>query len=244
MLNKKTIKVYWTYTGEPSNYSFLRLTQGLPISVSRDLFKNEHLLESKSRYSTCPAAKDHLRNMFFFRSGLDTSISFDLEKETITGENADWWTLRHGLFYNRPELIFDVGFLFFCEEPLEIDVTTPYLHDTKANQTSSVSSGRFRIDKWFRGINSSYLMHENKNTLAIDKNDPLCYFRFNTDKKIIFNGFESSDLIHNISLSGVRNDNLSKPFTNSLADRYEMFEKSKMSKLLMKEIKKNLIEEN
>lgn len=244
MLSKDPIKVYWTYGGFPENYTFLKLIQGPPVAVARDLFKNEHTLSNITRYSTCPAAKDHFKNMYFFRSGVDTSISFDVEKNTISGSNADWWAMRDRSMLNRQELIFDVNYLFFCEEPLEIEITPPYLHDAKANQTSSIASGRFRIDKWFRAINASFLIHENKNTLELDKNDPLFYFKFLTDRKIIFCEFRSSDLSNNMSLNGTRYDALGKPLRNSLAARYEMFDKSKMSKILMKEIKKNVVEEN
>jgi hypothetical protein len=77
-------------------------------------------------------------------------------------------------------------------------------------------------------------------TVEISSNTPLAYVEFITDKKVILKRFEINDKMRKMGSACALSVSVKRNVP--LYERYKLFVNSKQDKILLKEIKKNLVE--
>ena len=112
--------------------------------------------------------------------------------------------------------------------------------DNSFTKSCGVISGTFDIGKHFRMLSCAFFIRDGIDRVRVNENDSLYYLRFHTDKRIKFVPFFMSPkfeaLILNLGFQNT-NSNSWKP----LEYYYKLFQKKNLKKLLVEEIKKNLL---
>jgi hypothetical protein len=221
-----------------------------PIQVFQDLSSSFNPPTITKNFMNCPAVKDHLESTFFVRNPTDTDmqVSFNEENE-IDGliNNNTENTPVPGLLKHSPtlsnQLLIEYGmsFSFFCEESLEVSISSPYFHQAPYLNYGAIVPGGFDIGKWYRPFNCEINLWEGNGRLIIKKDEPLAYFKFATDKKIILKRYNVNDKLYRLAVSLVNFKDTAK--WKKLVYRYDSFSKADLREIVLKEIKNNLIEE-
>lgn len=247
-MKKDTIKVYWG-PGEI-----------LPMNARTNFVhrKPESLLSfihgertPDANQLTCPAIKDRLHNVFVLRSAIDDE--FDLDPQEIQNlmdvhEVREYTTdAKNRVVKSRSSNLkgyysasYMLTWLFFASEPVIAKFTAPYYPAVSPAPGALLATGEFDIGKWFRPVALDYHIPMDQTHLTFKKGDPLIFVEFMTDKKIEFQRFETSDLLHAYSIEHAQSPN-NHGFNKTLAERYEIAENAEMPKLVLSEIKKNLV---
>ena len=234
---KKKI-VYWAPWFPPHemhhwNILFLEPKKLLNKSVEETKHLNDERLEGMLR---CPAFSNLSKNTFYIENPLSTEFNIMNNKINFTGEHS--YTCR--LSKNGNTFTYGLAYIFFCEDDLDMMMTSPYFSKTKHTQYARLIPGRFNISKWFRPLNMEMLFDMNKNYFKMEEYEHISYFTFLTDDKIELKRFDLNDTLRKISETC---SNVSDWWKNvPLINRYERFLKTKTNKLVIKEIKKQLVD--
>lgn len=180
----------------------------------------------------CPSFVNLTRNTFYIENCMTNEFNIVdgqlNQKEGTLFVNGGKDTMTYGLSY-----------LFFCEEDLEILLTPPYLTETKYEKYAKLIPGRFNISKWFRPINMEMMFMNKDKHFRIEEHEHLAYFSFLTDDKVILKRFDLNDTLRKLANTCARVDGWWKDVP--LLKRYDRFLKTKTNKVVMSEIKKQLI---
>jgi hypothetical protein len=242
MKNRKPIIVYWSYATTRQNYPFMRLLDSKPQSLFKEMFKDEVGASYKNdRYSSCPSARILMNNMFFCSLPFDAEVHLS-DGNIVSSSHDGWWMISAEPMMNRTRLDFDMGWTFFCEEPLEIEVTPPYMHKSTSSE-GFMAAGILDIGRWFRSVNLTWILEKDQKSLSIKKEEPLIYFKFKTDRKVIFKEFVPTDITFSAFMAVPRHSRAIGKLEPTLEKRYNLFAKTKMAKLLLREIKENLVDD-
>jgi hypothetical protein len=228
--------VYWANLSSVA----LQQRQNLLVPPIKSLISElfEKAIRNNKTYNRCPANKTAFKNTFFVQSPLDFDITFD-DNYQGTGLRSDWLIPREQDFENRITAEIDLGWLFFCEESLMLEITPPYSHDTTVSKYGSIAVGSFDISKWFRPVMPTYFLWENERRFLIKANEPLAYIRFLTDEKIKLQQFEITQKLLDVTSACANHPNYFEFLP--LPERYKLFRERKMDAIVLKEIKNNLI---
>ena len=123
------------------------------------------------------------------------------------------------------------------EDDLQIMLTSPFFSETNYTNYGIVIPGKFNISKWFRPVNLEMLLYDNY--FKMPEHEHMAYFQFLTDDKVELKRFELNETLRKISdtCSTVSDWWKNVPLIN----RYDRFLKTKTNRLVMKEIKKQLL---
>jgi hypothetical protein len=234
----ETLNVYWSMHGAVSKITYANLVFDKPKKLLKTL---KPIPEEKDLYLSCSAAQDLYKNTFVINSPFSSNINILGNEEAYTLDNQKgYWLLRDYTLDNRIRIDFDFGHIFFAEEPVKMTMYPPYMHKTKSMNNATVAAGRYDISKWFRPINPSFILWENEKSLSIEKDEPLVYIDFETDKKVILKQFDLTE-----ELQSVINQNLFYrdmfPHTK-LNELYDRFTRSNRHKLVSRLIKESLLD--
>lgn len=242
------LTVYWAPLATLEREAQTLLLEVEPKSVLKDIFlqKNTKIKPwtnpahmFSNGYHMCVALKDMAQNLFYIKAPFDVDVTFTNNGEHLMGDRADWFRTRHGSFNDSYSADFDFAFLLFAEEPLEVNLVPPYLHQTSQPEFGFVTAAGFDISKWFRPWILSFQLWPHKNRIHFKHNEPLAYWQFNTKRPIVFKQFKLTQTIIDIqhSCSGHK---YIFPFQN-LDALYRRFVASSLQKRVLAEIKNNLI---
>lgn len=232
-----TINIYWASCDK--NWMFQRKPDPVLTKLNSSNLKTNQ--ESIYMMNKCPALADELINTYNMYSIYDYEFYIDLESnlvksncfdQTFFDTNVNVRSIPHKLFSYRQ------GFVFFTDEDT-LDVTFckfPFLEDNEVTKRCKIIPGRFDIAKWFRPIELAFFLKKEYNSFQIFKDDILYYTQFHTDKKINLKQFYYNDRL--IEFANVCGNGAQFSLKN-LDNYYKMF---KLKKLILKEIKSNLVE--
>lgn len=246
MKKKNTITVYWS----PSPFlleqeSYLMLYSN-PKKVINTNNKSKNL--SKNSFFSCPATKDLFKNIYCFNNELNNII--ELPEDIDEGVVLNWLDVKSPVDVFHPRisslqnycnLQYNMGWLMFADEPLVARFTSPYFPATTPAEGAILSAGEFDIGSWYRPFLLDYHIPYSTKTLCFKKDDPLFYVEFKTNKKIEFKRYNLSAKLNNIA-SELSNSSQGYGKFNSFIERYSMFKNSSIQKIILSEIKNNLIE--
>jgi hypothetical protein len=210
-----------------------------PRPLIPELMKTKVSMEVNDRqYGRCPAFVDTFRNYFFINPPFDIEVSIT-EDGRVVSDKKDWVTNRDPSFVNRWSVDFDIGWLMFSDKSIMMRQYHPYFHNTTFGKHGVVAGGGFDISSWYRPLATTMHLWENVNDLVIKKNEPMFYMHFETEKKIIFKQYYLTDRLQDIAMACADSPNVMR---NTITDKYHAFHRGKLNKIVLAEIKKNIIE--
>lgn len=233
--------IYWSpaFVDENMNWGILYPD---PISLHNELRPKMTKSERYKNMFYCPAFKGLTSNTFVFKNPMDADYYID-ELGTIKNN------LKNGIrsiIAHEPSIdnsiLFTYGleYIFFAEDAdIEVTVTSPYFDTPNHLIYGNIVPGKFSISNWFRPINTEFNLKPGVKQLKIQKDEPILYITFNTNKKINLIRFDM-----NKSLTMSKNVCASSSTWESwvsLAARYKRFKESRMKESILREIKKNIV---
>ena len=232
----KTTVVYWSPYTIPSDVPKRLLWGQEPKQFLPDLRERQKdsLLDS---HFMCPSVKQKHKNTFIADFTYDVNV-YSYNDEIVT--KSPFVSSRPGVYPNS--FAFDVeGFnrVFFSEESLVMQTSPAYYHQTSYSNLGHVPSGQFDIGQWFRPSAPTIQCFSNVGKFEAKENEPLMYFNFLTDNKVELKPFMLTQTLYDISQACV-----SLKFKNRflpLKEMYSTFTKSNLKKIIIKEIKANLL---
>jgi len=247
MKNKNEINVYWWPTQKGWN-----LLYNDPINLQESLYKMKNKNKNKDSYARsmfeCPAFSDKTKKTFFFTSPMSVEYEYDFtdpENSYITPKNPlmpylETKILRPPTMSKKPLFQLSLFWCFFSEESLTASVTPPFLHNSNFTKQGIPPTGSYDIGQWLRAYPLEIMLWNETGTFKLEKDEPLFYIEFLTDRPIKLQRVESTDKLDEYTTQCVV-----APATIEnripLITRYETFRKTRMKDIIMKEIKKNII---
>lgn len=191
-------------------------------------------------YQSCSALHTLVENTFVVRSPFSCDIYLD--QNGVIEQNqkyGGWFRERISSIQGAHSVDFDMSYMFFSSEPLEVSITPPYMHKTSQATQGFISSIGFDISSWFRPFVLIYQLWEGINRLTIEENEPIAYIKFNTKKKVVFKAFKLTPTIIN-QIDACLQHKYIKPH-QSMEELYTRFHETGMHDRVLKEIQENVI---
>jgi len=237
MSKKRT--VYWSCKNE-ENYRNWNILYEEPKS----LFQHLRLNQTKNKENTniffkCPAFINATKNIYFFVNPLHSKL--EIKNNQIFTSSKTYMSSYFDHDKSIEEntlLVYGMEFYFFCEESLNMTMTSPFFSNSPHLQYGSLVPGELNIGKWFRKINLEFNLWKGVNELEILEGEPIVYFNFETDDKIVLQRFNMSKTLSEIAQTMASSTSWEPKV--SLTKRYQRFLKSKTNNLVLKEIKENV----
>jgi hypothetical protein len=260
--SKDTVIVYWSvpnYIPAQESWSML---YSEPESVATEVRKDKSKDSGARSIHGCPAAKDTFTNLFTVKSQIDNTIEFSdellrsVEKELQDAYNNSQrdglalhtnskvllWAVRPSSFKDNANILLNMGWLFFADEPLTAEFTAPYYPATSPASNVRLSPGRFDIGQWFRPYHLDYHVPFTTKTLTFKKNDDLFYIKLHTEKKVVFKRFVMTVELENLHKEFVESPNRYSTFFAPLEEKYKIAKNTKMTEQVLHHIRKNCVE--
>ena len=245
----ETITVYWSPVVNSQDSQNMLYRD--PTPVLQDLLNIRNKEKDGSLFA-CPATSAIFNNLFVVKSNLEDTFTFPnnfLESLPDKDSRIPLHQIdsRVGLHMNRAtslngykNLEYNMGWVFFAEEPLLARFTAPYLPTHSPTPGAILASGEFDIGQWIRPWHLDYFIPNQAGGMKFNVDDPLFYIELKTDKRIIFKRFNRTPKIDAIMVESVQSPSR-YGFRKTLSQRYEMAKKSKIRELILSEIRNNLV---
>lgn len=154
----------------------------------------EHFLKTivkernKSEYLRCPAFIEYSKNVFIIRAPFDMEIEIDREKQFMKTNFSqsiyDTYCQNRGHEVNSPNdpylITLPPNYIFYSDEPVMIESIPAYLHKNQSLDNLRLIPGTYDISKWFRSVDFTVEVLNDKKMIEIKRDDPLFYVRFVT----------------------------------------------------------------
>jgi hypothetical protein len=228
------------WTGSLGQYPYPNLR-----TLSSDLMADKNPHRGPSTYLSCPAATDVFKTTAVIYNGIPCEYVYDLSDhqnprvEPKTDKYLNLKIPRPPALNNKPTVEFQLRWFFFAEEPLVMRVTPPMFHQPKYTKYASAVPGSYDIGRWLRPLVFEIQMWEDRGKLVFEENEPLMYVSFETDKKVKLQRFVTSKELAEHSVHG-----LVRTWAEGMGldKRYDVFENSGMREIVLREIRKNIVE--
>jgi hypothetical protein len=245
---KDPIVVYWCPEPLYANHELHTLLVNKPEKLFTNVVKNKRTVRYKPSvsgwvdtdgYHMCEAFKNLSDNTFIYRAPFSVDIQLDKEGMIQESLNSVFFGNRIGSFEDCYAIDFFAANTFFCEEPLEISITPPYMHQTSQPEYGFICSVKYDIGRWFRPMVMIYQLWKDKNKIYFQKDEPLAYYHFHTDREVKLVQFVPNKKIKSIAGACLYYKTVI-PF-QPLDVLYKKFVENNINKQLIAEIKQNLL---
>jgi hypothetical protein len=236
------IIVYWAPASFPNLQGRFALFNLNPQPIINDFVKRKNKnSKAEESYQSCTAFREEFKNTYYINYPVSTKINInDFGIIDKSCEDSPWYIDRPSSFENSYALDLDIGLLFFSEHPLKIKFSPPFMHKNKSSNFGFIMSAAYDISSWFRAYMFTHQLWPGVNSFETVEGEPALYVSFDTDKKIIFKQFVVTDKLFEYSIACVNYKNI-KPFV-PFSELYYKFKNGNMHKMVLNEIKKNLVE--
>lgn len=240
-INKDELVVYWSpyYPIKAEERYDWNMVYADPEPVVGNLRKNKvPSADANNSILYCPAFKELFKNTYAFSNLIDSKFEFNRQTGQFQGVQEHQ---MHGsrtmmtFLEDRKVLWLPLGWLFFSEEPVTMEITPPYIHDTTHGKYGAIVPGAFDISKWFRPVHVEMQLWEKQERFHLPE-EPVMYARFNTDKKVVLKRFELTPEIYKIAES-VADTKLVFGRFKSVEHRYKTFMRSRTNEIILRKIK-------
>jgi len=243
MKNKKEINVYWWPNAKNWNMLY-----NDPINLRKSLYEMKNKDSKKASLFQCPAFTDKTEKIFFFTSPMDVEYEYNFSDpknpyiipKNVYRPHMEVNILRPPTMVGRPLFELSLFFVFFSEEPLMASFTPPFLHNSNFTKQGVPPTGSYDIGRWLRTYPLEIMLWNEVGTLKIEKDEPLFYVEFLTDRPINLQRVEGTDALNLYAAQGAAASTMVESRI-PLVTRYETFKKTRMRDHIMKEIKKNML---
>lgn len=251
MAKTKPITIYWT-PFSIVNKQYQQLLVDVPFKpVVRDIVKRrpkEPLLPVSNHspnpvprgfYQRCTAFHVLADNMYYFEFPFDVTVQLDDNGTLLPFYRLHWFTERGQTIEGAFNVDFLYEYAFFSEEPLEITITPPYLHQTPQSSYGFVTAVKWDIGQWFRPVNFLFQLWPGIKEFNIKQGEPFAYVQFHTERPIKFQQVELTDKMLEIGRACFNHKEI---FPNTpLSTLYQTFKQRGLKNILLKELKNNVI---
>lgn len=252
IMNKKDeLVVYWAPTPFLENESSWNLLYHEPEPLFKYLLNysdNPDALIFK-----CPATRNLSKNIFVVKSMIDNK--FDMSADQLQSFEDNYpigeplpldskvsiTKTRESNFKNHIDVNYNLAWSMFAEEPVIMRMTAPYMPSVTPVKNALLASGEFDIGRWFRPINLDYHFPIADSTFELNINDPIAFFEFQTDKKIVFKRFSQDSRIRELSVE-MATAGLRYWDKMPILEKYKHAQQSGIRNLVLKYIKDNVVE--
>jgi len=193
-------------------------------------------------YHFCPALQNLADNMFYIPVPFDVDIALNEDGSMQSHKWLGFFAERGQTMDDAFNLDVDYEFNVFCEEPLEMTVTPPYLHRTDLYRYGFISAVKWDISKWFRPITPVIQLWPGVRELKLTKDDPLLYVSFDTDRPIVFKQARYTQRMRDIYKACGEHKFYFKFIP--LQAMYDKFVNQGLKNDLLREFKENIIKES
>jgi hypothetical protein len=244
--NKDELVVYWSpyYPIKAEERYDWNMVYPDPEPVVGSIRKNKVAsADASNSILYCPAFKELFKNTYSFSNAIDSKFEFDKQTGKFEGmqEHQMHGTKTMMTFLeDRKVLWLPLGWLFFSEEPVQMEITPPYIHDTVHQKYGSIVPGAYDISKWFRPVLTEIQMWEKQERFHLPA-EPVMYARFNTDRKVVLKRFELTADIFKIAESVADTKSMLGRF-KSMEHRYATFKSSRTNDILLRKIKEAVLD--
>lgn len=242
----KSINVYWSTVSTRNDIDW-QISMEQPISLQKELFNNKNK-SNKTRQSflRCPAVRSAIKNTLVWRAPKNTSVDIEVENDMIkmgsryNEQEMFPWVIEHvPTISNNILITFDYRIIFFAEEDVDVLFTAPYFSESPHLQYGAIIPGKFNVGSWFRPYNAEMNLWSGNKHIEFKENEAIAYFTFLTDKNIVAKRFKMNDDLIKISKS-MSTSSTWLP-NKTLEERYKIFKNRGMKKVILNNIKDNLI---
>lgn len=236
------ITVYWAPWGPLEYYANTFLSYKDPIKVLEDLSANNNTQNKFDNFFKCPAFINSVKNTYLFTSPSNSDVTFSESNRVFNrlAEPAPYVTgLKAESMTNRFTIKYDANWIFFCEEPLYVHSTPPFMHKSIVTDYGFYVPGTYDISQWFRPLEYAFQLWDKTAEFKTVQDEPLMYINFLTSEPIKLQKFYMTKEIYDISMSCIRLKDYRRE--KNLFKLYELFKNSKIRTKLLTEIKKNVL---
>ena len=238
--------IYWST--DKSSKDFL-LGMEEPSSAFLDFKQTALLISEKTGwndFTKCPSIIEFSKNLFSIKSPIDIEFSWD-GNDLHFDDDADIEFLRSIISVR------DMGsgmismslsrYIFFSEESCELQFSSPSLITNEFIENCTILPGQFSISSWFRPLDLGFIIRHKNKKIKIKKGDTLFNVRFLTNDNVKLKKFYFTNVCEEIShtVTSYKNSQ-SGTLKEYFKKMYLDFNKSKIKKKLIKEIKDNVLE--
>jgi hypothetical protein len=248
--SKEPLVIYWTpgaiidkFENGNWNTMYGSTIYPDPKNLHATLMKEKNPDRGPTTFISCPAALNTFRKTFAFYNSKACQYDYDLtnmEKPRIDPKGEDYLNYavrRPPALIDKPTIEFQLRWIFFSEESLDIDITPPMFSQPKYTKYGTCVPGQYNIGQWYRPFVFEVQMWEPRGTFILEKDEPLFYATFFTDRPIVLKRYVYTEKLDSIS------KHLIASTTNEpLDDRYDLFNNTSQRELILKNIKENLLE--
>lgn len=252
MLNKenKPINVYWSEVPLLESKHEVSFLYPNPKSLFSELMQKK--INSKedplNSYFSCPAVSSKFKKILVLKNNMDCSYKYSFtEKEqyidSLLGENHITAAIKRPFsIKDGPTILFNISYIFFADEPLEVYLTPPMFSEPHYTKYGSIVPGEFDIGQWFRPINFEVQTWKNTGEFHLVQNEPLMYLEFKTDRPINLKRFNMNETLYNYA-TAMSNSFYFFGNGKSLKYRYQQFKNVGYKSKIMKQIEEGLLDE-
>ena len=200
------------------------------VIKDKSISEDERLRE----LNKCPAFVNLSKNIFFVENSLTTE--FDVINNEIKYKEGSMTSEVLG----PKSIVYGLPYVFFCEDDLEMMITSPHFSEINYNKYAMLIPSKFNISKWFRPIHLEMVLINSKNRFRIEEYEHMAYFTFLTDDKVVLKRFDTNEKLRKLASTCGSVSRWWKDIP--LIKRYDRFLKTKTNRLILTEIKKQLVE--
>jgi len=236
--------VYWSPFVNPMFVPYISYQD--PESIDSRLASMRVSVDSKLRdFRYCPSIRDQTKNLYALKFPVDYSLTFDIQREYVQSDlyNQEFFdNMIRTRSFEPVCCTYRICYIFVAEDSLEVEVTSPYLSENIFSNSTYILPGKFDIGKWLRPVDCSFLVREGISNVPMNKGDDWAYINFLTDKKVVFKKFYFTDKLNDIMTNILNVKTYQKVHFSPLSSWYDLYQKSKMKNLVLREIKENLMD--
>ena len=243
-MTNKEITVYYASPdnlNETQDWGILyKKPQSLKSILTSNYFQDRNNNLDNRGFLNCTAFQRINKNLFVIENPLHSVFTFKPTTIQFKKQNS-----LSAIYKREPQLenqiLFEYNYpwIFFAEESLEMQFTAPYFLNAPHLQYGAVTPAQYNIGKWFRPVQLEFNCWENVKEFEIQKDEPIAFVNFLTDKKINFKMFdmtpELAKIMNVCATASVWEANI------PLVNRYKRFHESKMLSKTLNKVKNNLV---
>lgn len=247
-MREKPINVYWCpgqFVADDESWNFLYQD---PQSVSEKFFSD---LYNGSSSTKCPASRFFFQNIFSLNSTIDNEFYFpqgvlydaynrdDMHFPLSVESQVRIGKSRENQMDGYVNLEYNLSWFFFSDEDLTMRYSAPYFPAKSPIEGAMLASGSFNIGRWFRPVNLEYYVPLDAKKFSVLEDEPLAFVHFETDRPVVLHRFEMTKKLSHVVNEIVESDRYR--FLRNLTNRYNLFTKSRMRDIILKEIQDSLL---
>ncbi len=241
---KDELVVYWAPDFIENQQFDWNILYNNPTSAWNDVKEKIDKNSNSPQIAACPAVKDILKNTFCFSSSAAANYVYDINNKTFVSRIKSYIGLdevRSPNLKNKLQLTLGLSWIFFCEEPLKIEITPPYFSDAKHLGYGSVVPGTFDVGQWFRPYLAEFILRKDVTEFVLENDEPIFFARFFTDRDVVLKRFVMDEKLKRLERSCAASGNIFGR-SMSLDSRYAIFKNTGTNKKISSIIKANAID--